>query len=110
MYPDKPYVPDGATPEEAAKAADYFLEYQPTTTPEEAFKQEVDLYNQWASGEVYGAYHVSVGEPIVVLGEEGAYIDGYKEDEDSCWGFLGYDDRKEIAQHFTDSPVTEVLY
>lgn len=110
MYPDKPYVPDDATPEVAAAAAERFLSYEPSVTPKEAFDQEVDLYRQWANGEVYGAWHVSVGDPIVVLGEYGAYIDGYEEDEDSCWGFLGYDDRKEIAESFTDSPVTEVLY
>lgn len=103
MYPEKPY---GETPE----AVENWLNYEPSSTPEEAFKQELDLYEQWANGEVYGGVHVSVGKPIVVLGEHGAYVDGYEEDEDSCWGFLGYDDHKDITEQFTDSPITEVLY
>ena len=110
MYPEKPYMTENATPEEQASAAEYYLTYEPSCTPEEAFNQEVDVYGQWARGEVYGAHHVSVGEPIVTYGDQGAYVDAYKEDEESCWGFLGYDEHKDIAAQFTDSPITEVLY
>lgn len=103
MYPEKPY-------EDTPEAVEAWLNYEPPSTPEEAFDAEVSLYGQWAEGEVYGAIHVTVGKPIVVLGEHGAYVDEYEEEEDSCWGFLGYDDHKEIAAQFTDSPITEVLY
>lgn len=72
---------------------------------QEAFDQEVSLYRQWAEGEVYGAIHLTVGAPVVRYGAEGAYVDGYDVEEDSCWGFLGYDDLADIATQFTDSPV-----
>ena len=84
--------------------------YTSTVTPQQAFEQEVDIYRQWANGEVYGAHHVTVGDPIVVLGEEGAYVDGFETVEEDCWGFLGYDDRRDIAATFTDSPIVEVLW
>jgi hypothetical protein len=87
-----------------------WVDEEPSCTPEEVFKSEVDIYRQWADGEVYGAFHVSVGKPIVEYGEHGAYVDEYDTEEDSCWGFLGYDDHKDIASNFTSSPVTEVLY
>lgn len=103
MYPERP---SAETPE----AVDAWLNYEPSVTPKEVFDQEVELYRQWAEGEVYGGIHVSVGKPIVQYGPEGAYVDEYEEEEDSCWGFLGYDDHKEICWHFTDSPITEVLY
>lgn len=70
-----------------------FLTYTPTLTPADAFAQEVDLYRQWADGEVYGGIHV--------------HPDGT---DDSCWGFLGYDNHKDICGEFTDSPITETLY
>lgn len=73
--------------------------------PKRAFDIEVDLYRQWAEGEVYGAYHLTQGKPIVTYGEHGAYVDDWEVDEDSCWGFLGYDDLKDITLQFTDSPV-----
>lgn len=110
MYPERPYIPDDAHGREVADAIERFLDYEPGITPEKAFSDEVDLYRQWAEGEVYGGIHVTADEPIVVLGDHGAYVDGYAESEDSCWGFLGYDDHKEICAHFTDSPITEVLY
>lgn len=102
-----PTLADDATDEQ--KQA--WLDYTPSITPAEAFKSELDLYEQWCcNGEVYGGIHVSVGKPIVEYGEHGAYVSGYDTDEDSCWGFLGYDDHKEIAEQFTDSPITEVLH
>jgi hypothetical protein len=61
--------------------------------PRKQFDAEVKLYQQWCDGEVYGAIHV--------------YPD---RTQDSCWGFLGYDDQREIAAQFTSSPVTETLY
>lgn len=103
MYPQPP-------DDDSLGALEEWLDFEPSVTPEEVFDSEVDLYNQWANGEVYGAYHVTVGDPIVAYGDHGAYIEDYDTEEDSCWGFLGYDDRKEIAMSFTNSPVTEVLY
>jgi len=84
-------------------------DYTGDVTPEQAFDQEVSLYRQWAEGDIYGAYHVTVGEPIVRFWDHGAYIDGYDTDDESCWGFLGYDDHRQIATQFTDSPIAEVL-
>lgn len=83
--------------------------YTGDVTPETGFDQEVDLYRQWANGEVYGAHHVTVGDPIVKFWDHGAYIDGWSTEEDDCWGFLGYPDHRDIAKQFTDSPITEVL-
>jgi hypothetical protein len=101
-----PTLADDATDEE--KQA--WLDYEPGCTPEEAFDAEVKLHGEWAEGDVFGYVHVSIDKPIVVLGEQGAYVDGYTTTEDSCWGFLGYDDHKEIAMQATDSPITEVLH
>lgn len=84
-------------------------DYDGPVTPKEAFDSEVRVFGLWATGEVYGAVHVSVGEPIVVYGDHGAYVDGYKTEEESCWGFLGYDGNQQIAEQMTESPVTEVL-
>lgn len=84
-------------------------DYDGDLTPEKAFDQEVDLYRQWAGGEIYGGCHVTVGDPIVKTWDHGAYIDGYTSNEDWCWGFLGYANNKDIAGNFTDSPITEVL-
>lgn len=84
-------------------------DYDGDLTPEKAFDQEVKVFGQWAGGEVYGACHVTVGDPIVIFWDHGAYIDGYTTNEDWCWGFLGYDDNKDISRQFTDSPVLEVL-
>lgn len=59
----------------------------------EVFDQEVKVYGQWANGEIYRSIHI---EP-----------DGT---EDSCGGHLGYDDHKDIATQYTDSPITETLH
>jgi hypothetical protein len=58
-------------------------------TMDKLFDQEVDIYGQWAEGEVYGYHHVTA---------EG-------EENDSCWGFLGYDSYEDIAKQATDSPI-----
>lgn len=67
-------------------------DYSGDVTPEQAFDQEVDVYRQWANGEVYGCVHVT------------------KQDDDSVWGFLAYDDHKDIAKQFTESPIIDTLY
>lgn len=82
----------------------------PTDDAGKRFDGEVDVYRQWVAGEVYGAIHETLGEPIVELGEQGAHITGYKVDEEDCWGFLGYDDHKDICGQFTNSPVIDTLY
>lgn len=84
-------------------------DYDGDVTPESAFDAELKLYREWAEGEVYGAHHVTIGDPIVVYGDHGAYVDGYLTEDDSCWGFLGYDNHQDIAATFTNSPITEVL-
>lgn len=68
-------------------------DYAGPVTPEEAFDQEVSVYRQWANGEVYGGIHERKNKP-----------------EESCWGFLGYDDHKDIAMTFTDSPIVDTLH
>lgn len=83
--------------------AAYFAKHD--LSPEKLLEQEVDIYRQWAEGEVYGAIHLEVGEPIVAYGEHGAYVTGYQVEEESCWGFLGYDELEDIAAEMTDSPV-----
>ena len=65
-------------------------DYTGEVTPQEAFDAEVDVYRQWAEGEVYGYIHVEA--------------DGT---EDSVWGFLGYDSLEEIVAQASDSPITE---
>ena len=65
-------------------------DYAGDVTPEQAFDQEVDVYRQWADGEVYGSIHVAKGKP-----------------DEECWGHLAYDDHKDIAKQY--GPVTEVL-
>lgn len=75
-----------------------------------AFDAEVKLYGQYFAGEVYGGYHVRRGAEIVTFGEQGAYVDGYEADEDAVWGFLGYNEPKEIAAEFTDSPIVEEVW
>ena len=77
----------------AAMGDDYAGEH----TPAEAFRSEVDVYGQWARGEVYGAHYLTAGAPVVAYGAHGAYVDGYAVAEDSVWGFLGYDDEADIA-------------
>jgi hypothetical protein len=73
------------------------------------FEGELKAYQQYFAGEVFGAVHVTVGEPIVKIWDHGAYIDGWTTEEESVWGFLGYDDHKSIAREMTNSPITEVL-
>lgn len=68
---------------------------------------EVRVYGLYFAGEVYGAIHVSPGEDTFSLSDHGAYVDGRTVVEDACWGFLAYDDMKDIALQFTDSPITE---
>lgn len=65
-------------------------DYVGDVTPKQAFDQEVDVYRQWADDEVYGSIHVTKGKP-----------------DESCWGHLGYDDHKDIAEQY--GPVSEVL-
>ncbi len=85
-------------------------DYSGDVTPEQAFKQELDIYGQYFAGEVYGCIHVQRGERVYEIGTEGGYFTGgYEADEDACWGFLGYADHKQITEQFTDSPVVEVL-
>lgn len=103
MFPSAPS-------DDTVEGVEEWLNFEPSCTPEEAFDAEVDVFGQWCDGEVYGVHHVTIGEPIVTYGEHGAYVDGYETEEDSCWGFLGYNDRTEIAMQFTSSPITEVLY
>jgi len=87
MLPDPPG--ENATPEQV----EHFVSYVPTITPAEAFESEVKVYGQWCNGEVYYATNV--------------HPDGT---EESCGGFLGYDDHKDIADQVAGSPVTETLY
>lgn len=76
-------------------------------TLEGFFDAEVKVYEQWANGEVYGAIHVSPDADIVETDFTGSTVVGQEFSEESCWGFFGYDDHKDIAATFTDSPVTE---
>jgi hypothetical protein len=87
MFPAPPGK--DATPD----AVEHFLSYVPTITPQEVFDAEVKVYGQWCNGEVYYAINV--------------HPDGT---EESCGGFLGYDDHKDIADQVAGSPVTETLY
>jgi hypothetical protein len=57
-----------------------------------AFDIELSLFRQWANGEVYGAINVHPTDK-----------------DDECWGFLGYDDHREIAAQVCSSPITEEL-
>lgn len=68
-------------------------DYDGEVTPEQAFDQEVRVYGQWANGEVYVSCHVAKrnSEP------------------EFCHGHLGYDDHRDIAAQYTDSPILEVL-
>lgn len=63
-------------------------DYSGDLTPEAAFDQEVRVYGLWANGEVYGFRHVDpTGE------------------EESVWGFLGYDSPEEIVKQATNSAI-----
>lgn len=82
-------------------------EAQVTCTPEEAYKGEFDVYRQWFAGEVYYAVHIEPGPLEFEIGEQGGfYLDTRDAEIDSCGGFLGYANHADLAQHFTDSPVT----
>ena len=72
---------DRAFPAETSNAA--------VPTPQECFDAELDLYEQWARGEVYGVINVAA--------------DGT---EESLWGLLGYESLEDMAAQVTDSPVT----
>lgn len=77
-------------------------------TPEQVFDSEVSLYRQWANGEVYGYVHVTPGQALTSLVVDFAPDDedrGHEYDEDSVWGFLGYDSLRDIAAEATSSPV-----
>lgn len=49
----------------------------------EGLRQEVEVYSQWANGETYG----------------------YVSRDDSCWGFIGYDNAVEAANDACSVPV-----
>lgn len=72
-----------------------------------ALDQEVTVYGLYFAGEVFGGFHIKRGKPIVTYGEHGAYVDGYEADEEAVWGFLGYDNLRDICGEFTASPVAE---
>jgi hypothetical protein len=84
-------------------------DYTGDVTPEQAFKQEIKVYQQYFRGDVYGCIHLEQGDPIVIYGDHGAYVDDHEVKEDAVWGFLCYDDLKEITADFTDSPITEEI-
>lgn len=71
----------------------------------EAFEEELAVYGAYFAGEVYFATHLTLGEPIVRFGEQGAYVAGYEVEEESVGGFLGYDSNESIAAQLTGSPV-----
>lgn len=72
-----------------------------------AIEAEVKEYEDYFAGRVFWGRHLTVGEPIVAYGDHGAYVAGYEIEEDNCGGFLGYESMKDIAWHFTGSPVIE---
>lgn len=75
------------------------------------FDSELAIYQMWFEGDVYRALHVSPGAEQYAIGDQGGYLTGYHDyDTDSCGGFLGYEDMKDIGQHFTASPVIEEVY
>lgn len=76
-------------------------------TAKEAFDQEVRVYQLYFEGSVFEACNLSLGDPIITYGDEGAYVSGYEVDEECCGGFLGYDKDSDIAATFTDSPIIE---
>lgn len=78
-----------------------------TAWAKDAYEQELKVYGQWFAGEVYYARHFTIGKPIVIYGEHGAYVDSYEIDEDSCGGMLGYESNAAMAATFTDSPVVD---
>ena len=73
------------------------------------FDSEVDVYGQWAEGEVYGFVHLEPGAEIAVDGPTEADVEHegpfHEVEEDSCYGFLGYGSLEEIAAQATDSPI-----
>lgn len=82
-----------------------------TASPAEVAKSELDIFESWFRGEVYRAVHVSISGPEFEIGTEGGYYTGAHDfEEDHCGGFLGYDDMKQIAEQFTDSPVIEEVW
>lgn len=76
-------------------------------SPAGVLRGEIKVYGQWFAGEVYGAINVRRGEPVIVIGDEGAYVDGYEPKEEACWGFLGYASHRDIAAEVCASPITE---
>lgn len=77
-------------------------------TPESIFDAEVRVYGQWCEGEVYGYVHVTPGQALTSLVVDFAPDDedrGHEYTEESVWGFLGYDDLRDIATDATTSPV-----
>lgn len=73
----------------------------------EIFDAEISTYQDWFRGDVYGAYHLEPGDPIVAYGEHGAYVAGRKVVEDTCWGFFSYESYAQIAEQMTCSAIVE---
>jgi hypothetical protein len=71
----------------------------------EYMRGEVKVYNQWADGQVYGFKWIKLDrnrlDQYLLENEEGKWFDeqdmsfedleDFKDKEDSCWGFYGYD-------------------
>lgn len=80
-----------------------------TVTAKEAFDEEVRVYQLYFEGSVFEACNLSLGDPEITYGAEGAYISGYVVDEDWCGGFLAFAKDSEIATQMSTSPVSEEI-
>lgn len=75
---------------------------------EALYRAEMREYADWFAGEVYMGIHIFPTGQEHEIGEEGGYYTGRTlADYDSCHGFIGYDDLKEICGNFTSSPVID---
>lgn len=64
----------------------------------EALLGEVKVYDQCLQGEVYGVIELTPTGPIVETDIDGDTTLGIAYEEDSCWGYLGYDSLPELVE------------
>ena len=60
---------------------------------EEVLRAEVDEYSRWLSGDCWG---------YVIERPDGSQTDDGWEEVDSCWGFIGFDDARQVATEAAD--------
>lgn len=65
---------------------------------EKGLLSEVSVYDSYLRGEVYGVIHLTPTGEVVETDVDGSTVLGLTYEEDSCWGFLGYDSPRDLAE------------